>query len=171
MGTEFIVCLFPVSQNLVQGKKCQDEKRQVIHKHDLPVRLKETVCAQIEKSAYKAGKIRKPLSVKPIIKKSTAQQDFQYGISLDEIGHRNSWKKVGNKHIRAHKAVIGQGEKVSSPSKPGEIRKKLSGCIKIFSHIICEGYMLGIPVGFGTEPGAGRNQLPDQNTSCSQKKQ
>lgn len=80
-------------------------------------------------------------------------------------------KKIGNQYIRAHKSVVGEGKEIGSASKSGEVRKQASCCIKIFSHIISNGYMLGIPVCLGAKPGTGRYQKQDENAASCQKKQ
>ena len=55
-------------------------------------------------------------------------------------------KKIGNQYIRAHKSVVGEGKEIGSAAKSGEVRKQAACCIKVLSHIISNGYMLGIPV-------------------------
>ena len=133
------------------------------------MRLEKTVGAEIKKSADKAGKIRKALLVQPVIKKTTAKENLQYSISLYEPFCFHMREKIGNQHIRAHKSIIGKRKKVGSSTQPGEIRKKITCCIEIFSHVICNSYMLGIPVCLGSKPGAGGNQKPDENASGRQK--
>ena len=171
MRAELIFCRFLWLQDPVQHQKSQKEKGQIIYEHDLPVCLEKAVGTQIKKSAHKSGKAGKAFSVKPKIKKPCSEKNFQYGIALDEVFHCNSWEKVGDQHIRAHKSIIGKGKKVGSASKSGKIREKLSSSVEIFTHVIGDGDVLGIPVCLRTKPGSGWNQLPDQNPSCRQKQQ
>ena len=133
--------------------------------------LEKTVGAEIKKSADKAGKIRKALLVQPVIKKTTAKENLQYSISLYEPFCFHIREKIGNQHIRAHKSIVGKGKEIGSAAKSGEVRKQAACCIKILSHIISNGYMLGIPVCLGAKPGTGRYQKQDENAASCQKKQ
>lgn len=162
MRAEMIVSCFFRIQNVVNANKCQNEKWQIIYKHDLLMCVIKTACCHIQKSRGSAGKVGKALLEDPIIKKGTSHKDSQDRVSLDEICSTYTWKKIGDKNIRAHKSIIGQGEEIGSATQPCEIREKPACGIKLLSHIISNGQVLGIPVDSGTKIGTGGNQKPDQ---------
>lgn len=162
MRTEMIVSCFFRIQNVVNANKCQNEKWQIIYKHDLLMCVIKTACCHIQKSRGGAGKIGKALLEDPIIKKGTSHKDSQDRVSLDEICSTYTWKKIGDKNIRAHKSVIGQGEEIGSAAQPCEIREKIACGKKLLPHVIGNGQVLGIPVDSGTKIGTGWNQKPDQ---------
>lgn len=162
MRTEMIVSCFFRIQNVVNANKCQNEKWQIIYKHDLLMCVIKTACCHIQKSRGGAGKIGKALLEDPIIKKGTSHKDSQDRVSLDEICSTYTWKKVGDKNIRAHKSIIGQGEEIGSAAQPCEIREKIACGKKLLPHVIGNGQVLGIPVNSGTKIGTRWNQKPDQ---------
>lgn len=162
MRTEMIVSCFFRIQNVVNANKCQNEKWQIIYKHDLLMCVIKTACCHIQKSRGGAGKIGKALLEDPIIKKGTSHKDSQDRVSLDEICSTYTWKKIGDKNIRAHKSIIGQGEEIGSAAQPCEIREKIACGKKLLPHVIGNGQVLGIPVNSGTKIGTRLNQKPDQ---------
>lgn len=162
MRTEMIVSCFFRIQNVVNANKCQNEKWQIIYKHDLLMCVIKTACCHIQKSRGGAGKIGKALLEDPIIKKGTSHKDSQDRVSLDEICSTYTWKKIGDKNIRAHKSIIGQGEEIGSAAQPCEIREKIACGKKLLPHVIGNGQVLGIPVNSGTKIGTRWNQKPDQ---------
>lgn len=162
MRTEMIVSCFFRIQNVVNANKCQNEKWQIIYKHDLLMCVIKTACCHIQKSRGGAGKIGKALLEDPIIKKGTSHKDSQDRVSLDEICSTYTWKKIGDKNIRAHKSVIGQGEEIGSATQSCEIREKIACGKKLLPHVIGNGQVLGIPVNSGTKIGTRWNQKPDQ---------
>lgn len=162
MRTEMIVSCFFRIQNVVNANKCQNEKWQIIYKHDLLMCVIKTACGHIQKSRGGAGKIGKALLEDPIIKKGTSHKDSQDRVSLDEICSTYTWKKIGDKNIRAHKSIIGQGEEIGSAAQPCEIREKIACGKKLLPHVIGNGQVLGIPVNSGTKIGTRWNQKPDQ---------
>lgn len=162
MRTEMIVSCFFRIQNVVNANKCQNEKWQIIYKHDLLMCVIKTACCHIQKSRGGAGKIGKALLEDPIIKKGTSHKDSQDRVSLDEICSTYTWKKIGDKNIRAHKSIIGQGEEIGFAAQPCEIREKIACGKKLLPHVIGNGQVLGIPVNSGTKIGTRWNQKPDQ---------
>lgn len=162
MRTEMIVSCFFRIQNVVNTNKCENEKWQIIYKHDLLMCVIKTACCHIQKSRGGAGKIGKALLEDPIIKKGTSHKDSQDRVSLDEICSTYTWKKIGDKNIRAHKSIIGQGEEIGSAAQPCEIREKIACGKKLLPHVIGNGQVLGIPVNSGTKIGTRWNQKPDQ---------
>ena len=131
MRAEMIVSCFFRIQNVVNANKCQNEKWQIIYKHDLLMCVIKTACCHIQKSRGSAGKVGKAFLEDPIIKKGTSHKDSQDRVSLGEICRTYTWKKIGDKNIRAHKSVIGQGEEIGSATQPCEIREKPACGIKL----------------------------------------
>ncbi|MEI3412406.1 MAG: hypothetical protein V8Q57_03705 [Blautia sp.] len=55
MGTEMIVSILKWIQNVINADQCQNEKRQIIYEHNLPVRLEHTVGVRGKKSRCSPG--------------------------------------------------------------------------------------------------------------------
>lgn len=105
-------------------KKCKEQKRQKIYKHDLSVGLKHTAGTSVQEGGGKTAKSPDVFPAEPEIQKPGAGQDFCYGIDLQNDCCGYMRQKTGEQYIRPEKSIIGNIKKAAASTQMHIIRYK-----------------------------------------------